>query len=101
MIVGSVFMMCRFKSAGKEYAIANRTLYEDRAILETLATTGTTYSSTMINENMIGMGILLGVYSYVCYKLISSMNGSTFSGKQKNSNNSNQKVKTFSDIGGC
>ena len=90
-----------YADQSKGYAIATKGLVTDLELHETLKKTGTTYNSPVINETVIGGVILSGVYGYIFYKLLSSLNNpNQFKSKQKKASDE-PNAKSFSDIGGC
>ena len=51
---------------------------------------------------MIAGAVMTGVYSFILYKLIQSMNNpNSFKAKHKKKPDEEANYKTFSDIGGC
>lgn len=72
VVVGSIFLLCYFKSPseGMQYCLANRSLLAEEEVANALKASDVTYSSPILNESHIAYGIILGFYSYFCYKLV-------------------------------
>jgi hypothetical protein len=81
--------------------LANRLLVREDYLIANMRASNTTFSSPIINESQLGYAMLLGLYSYFCYKLIMNMKDMHgFKGKEKKDMDNGQKEKKFEDIGG-
>jgi hypothetical protein len=67
-------MMGYYADQSKGFAIATKGLVTDNELHETLKKTGTSYNSPLLNETVIGGAILTGVYGYIFYKILQSLN---------------------------
>ena len=75
VIVGTFFMLCYLKnpSAGMSYCFSNKQLVSEAFLARQLESSKTTYSSPIINESVVIYGVVIGLYSFLIYKLFLGM----------------------------
>jgi cell division protease FtsH len=95
-------MVGYYADPAKGFALATKGLVREEELHTALKESNTTYDAPLINETVVAAAVMSGVYSYVIYKLIQSMNNpNSFKAKQKKKPDEEANSKTFSDIGGC